>query len=203
VTREKQYELITLVEKCFDFQRWGFEKSYLSRPSISFPFVIYDSKWCRVKFEHYGSDYPGQPWQEMHIYYGRLHAENEESLMIWNDEICWCWHSIHEYALNFLDGFSPEEAVEKKYQPQVMDEFRNSDIGKVVHGPEWVARMHLTVWEHYGHRLFELFDLRRPDTWEHYRSFLRKVKEIEGENDKRSKFLHTKFPGHLEIYEIC
>ncbi|MGB8981622.1 MAG: hypothetical protein WCC12_07075 [Anaerolineales bacterium] len=202
MSRAQQYELIDLVETCFDFQQWGFERSYLSPPTINFPFVIYDSKWCRVKFQHYGGDRPGH-WGEMHIYYGRSHAENDESFMIWNDEICWCWHSIEDYALNFIDGLSPEEAVEKKHKPRVMDEFRNSEIGKAVHGPEWVARRHLAVWEHYGRRLFKFFDLRHATTWEQYRSFLRKVKQIEDENDKKSKFPHVKFPGHPEIYEVC
>ncbi|MBN2119087.1 MAG: hypothetical protein JW730_21135 [Anaerolineales bacterium] len=203
MNREKQYELINLVEKCFDFQRWDFRRSYLSSPAIHFPFVIYDSEWCRVKFVHYGSDYPGQPWTEMHIYYGRLHAENDESLMIWNDEICWCWHSIEEYALNFIDGLSPEEAVEKKHAPRIMDEFRNSEVGKSVHGPEWVARRHMVVWKHYGRRLFKLFDLRCPDVWEQYRSFLRKAAQIEDENDKKRDFPPIKLAGHVEIYEVC
>lgn len=200
---DKQIELVTLVERCFDFQRWGFTASCFSPPDISFPYVIYDSEWCRVKFLHYGSDYPGQPWTEMHIYYGRLHAQNDESFMVWNGEKCWCWHSIHDYALNFLDGLPPEKAVEKKYKPRVIENFRNSETGRAVRGPEWVARSHMAVWKHYGRRLFKLFDLRRSDLWEQYRSFLKRIKEIEDEEDKKSNLPLVKIAGHPEMYEIC
>ena len=201
--RTKEYnDLVNLVERCLDFRRWGFNRSYSSPLDKPFPYVIYDSEWCRVKFKHFGGDY-GDQWSEMHIYYGRLHAENDESLMIWNDEVCWCWHSIERYALNFLDGLSAEDAGELKHEPRVMQEFRNSEIGKAIHGPEWVARRHLVTWEYYGQRLFELFDLRHPDLWEQYRSFLTNVRVVEDENDKKRKFPRIKIPGHPEINEVC
>ena len=202
MSKEKYAELVELVERCMHFEKWGFKLSYSSSTDIPFPYVIYNSEWCRVKFLHFGGDYPGQ-WREMKITYGRFHADNEESFMIWNDEVCWCWHHIHVYSLNFLDGLSPEEAVEHKYKPQVMHEFRESEISKTVRGPEWVAKNHLTTWEYYGQRLFELFDLRRPDLWDEYRTFLTKVKALEDENDKKREIPRTKFPGHPEIDEVC
>ena len=199
----KRYrELVELVERCMDFQQWGFIRTYSSSTSISFPYVIYDSEWCRVKFLHYGGDYPGQ-WSEMNVYYGRLHAENEEDLMIWNDEVCWCWHNTNRYALKFLDGLSPKEIVEGKNELHVMRKFRKSKIGKTVSGPEWTARKHMAFWNYYGQRLFELFDLRRPELWEQYRSFLTQVSIVEDENNKKNKIPPIKFPGHPEIYEVC
>jgi len=202
MSKEKYAELVELVERCMDFKKWGFKQSYSSSTDIHFPYVIYDSEWCRVKFMHYGGDYARQ-WSEMNVYYGRLHAENEESLMIWGDEVCWCWHSIDRYTLEFLDGLSPKETVEGKDEIRVMREFRESEIGKTVRGPEWIARKHMAFWDHYGQRLFELFDLRRPDLWDEYRSFLAKVNVVEEENNKKRKFPRTKFPGHPEIYEVC
>ncbi len=46
------------------------------------------------------------------IYYGRLHAPNEETTMIWNGEECHCWHRF-ELALHFLDGRTPEYASKR------------------------------------------------------------------------------------------
>jgi hypothetical protein len=39
---------------------------------------------------------------------------------------------------------------------------------------------HAMIWEHYGQRLFELFDLRRPDLWEKYSSFVIQVYDLKG-----------------------
>jgi hypothetical protein len=200
---KKFTELVDLVERCMDFQQWGFERSFSSAPDISFPYVIYNSEWCRVKFLHYGGDYAGQ-WSEMNVYYGRLHAENEESFMVWNDEVCWCWHSVERYVLKFLEGLSPQETVDnKKSELQIMREFRESEIGKTMRGPEWIARKHMAFWEHYGQRLFELFDLGRPDLWEQYRAFLSEVRVLKDEKNMKKKYPMPKHPGHPEIDEVC
>lgn len=177
MNRKKEYtELIELIERCLDFQRWGFKRTYSSPLDIPFPYIIYDSQWCRVRFTHLGGDYPGQ-WSEMAVYYGRLHATHDDSFMIWDEEKCWCWHSIKEYALNFVDGLSPEEAIKMKYKPRVMKQFQQSGTWEsITHIPERIARTHAVTWEHYGQRLFELFDLCRPDLWRRYRSFLTKAR---------------------------
>ena len=47
---------------------------------------------------------------------------------------------------------------------------------------EWTAEMHKAIWQYYGNRLFELFDLRRPDLWQQYREFLKEVYDIKGRN---------------------
>ena len=41
-------------------------------------------------------------------------------------------------------------------------------------------KMHMEVWEHYGKKLFELFDLRQPNLWEQYRGFLKELYDIKG-----------------------
>lgn len=202
MSKEKYAELVELVERCMDLKKWGFKQSYSSSTDIPFPYVIYDSEWCRVKFLHYGGDYARQ-WSEMNVYYGRLHAENEESLMIWGDEVCWCWHTAERYTLKFLNGLSPEEAVENKNEIQVMREFRESELGKIARGPEWTAGKHMAFWEFYGQRLFELFDLCRPDLWEQYRVFLSGVRVLKDEKNKKKKYPMPKHPGHPDIDEVC
>jgi hypothetical protein len=42
--------------------------------------------------------------------------------------------------------------------------------------------MHKAIWQYYGKRLFELFDLRQPDLWQEYREFLKEVYDIKGRN---------------------
>jgi hypothetical protein len=46
--------------------------------------------------------------------------------------------------------------------------------------PEWLLKMHMEVWDHYGKRFFKLFDLRRPDLWEQYSGFLKEFYDIKG-----------------------
>ena len=204
MNREKEYtELVELIESCLDFQKWGFKPTYSSPLDISFPYVIYDSEWCRVMFKHMGGDYPGQ-WSEMSVYYGRSHAPNDDSFMIWNGETCWCWHSIQEYALNFLDGLSPEKAIEMKYKPRVMKQFQQSETWKsITHIPERIARTHAVAWDYYGQRLFELFDLRRPDLWKRYVPFLIEAHILEDENEKRKNRQPIRLKGFPAIDKVC
>lgn len=196
-------DLITLVERCLDFPRWGFKQSYVSRVDISFPYVTYDSECCRVKFTHFGGDY-GNQWKEMPVHYGRLHAPNEDSFLVWNGEKCWPWHTIHEQALNFLDGLSAKEAVEKEYSPRFFEDIRELDtIKNISLAPEGIALEHAAMWDHYGIRLFELFDLRRPDLWEKYRHFLSEIENIKDEVDRQKNHKRLKMPGFPSRDKVC
>jgi len=125
--------------------------------------VIYDSEWCRVQFSLSGGDMPGT--YELPVRYGRLHAPDNEAVLIWNGEKCLCWHNVND-ALRFLDGLSPQEAVDQlhKQPPPVVEQFRQSELGKKLHYahlPEWIIREEAAIWEFYGQRLFDLFDLRQ------------------------------------------
>jgi len=157
---------------------WGFKESYRSvKPGK----LIYDSEWCRLNFVWGGWDPLGG--NSISIYYGRLHAPNEKATMTWNGEECYCWHRF-EPVLHFLDGRSPEYVSKMIYTHSLLEQYKQSDYGQSLTGkrcqPEWLARMHAVVWENYGKRLFELFDLRRPNLWEQYRQFLKEVYDIKG-----------------------
>ena len=120
----------------------------------------------------------------MNINYGRLHAVFDDLYLLWNGEKCHCWHSV-AYVLHFLDGLSPDEIAGKNYRrPKIMEQFRQSQVGQSLRGrthqPEWLTRMHAAIWNHYGLRLFEVFDLRRPELWEQYRQFMKSLYDIEG-----------------------
>jgi hypothetical protein len=176
VHKKQSQNLIQMLEGILDFKYWGFQRTYVGIAKV-WPFVIYDSKWCRVRFGLRGGEYSDRN-HEMSVLYGRLHAPNDAGVMIWNGEECFCWHRWFD-ALNFLDGLSAREAVEqirgKDEWPRVAEKFKQSKLGKELarpNHPEWMTRMQAAIWQAYGERLFELFDLRNPDLWNQYRHFV-------------------------------
>jgi hypothetical protein len=169
-------EMIRLANHYLPLALWGFQESYRSDKPGN---LIYDSEWCRVSFVWGGWDYRGG--NTISIYYGRLHALNDKAVMSWKSEACYCWHSI-ENGLHFLDGRTPAEVAKLKFSHPITDPFYEEDFRQQFYRrqPEWLAKMHATIWQQYGKRLFELFDLRRPDLWEQYRRFLKEVYDIAG-----------------------
>ena len=174
------------LQKCFsilakhlDFEDWGFRQSYI-QPG-KYPTIIYDSEWCRVKFAFDDSGDQHDSRTYLHVYYSRLHAPSNGSFMLSSKEEHWCWHD-DDFALNFLDGLSPEEAVKEKYNPHVVVKYKKSDLATALYNlspAEWMAGMVAQIWKQYGHRLFEVFDLRRPDLWERYKVFVNEMYAIE------------------------
>ena len=169
--------LIRLIEENLEVDRWGFHVSFTTFNKYKNIKVIYDSEWCRVKFNFSRRHYPET--DEISIEYGRLHASNESQFMVWNGEGCRCWHNILD-PLRFLDGLTPAEAYQQvvleKQLPPVVRDFRQSRRGKKLleeYSPKSIIVLQDTLWKHYGKILFELFDLRRPDIWEDYRYFLK------------------------------
>ncbi len=161
--------LTNLIQRSLPLQDWNFTESVKTDLTI-----IYNSQWCRVKFVWQGWDmYTGN---SISIYYGRLHAPNDKWVMTLHDMECYCWHDI-KGALNFLDGLSPQQAVDQLYLgkwPNVAEQFKESELGKSLehNQPEWLISMHAAIWEHYSLRLFKLFDLRYTDIWEQYIRFI-------------------------------
>jgi hypothetical protein len=190
-------KLIQLLESSLDLKRWGFHRSFVSITAEKTPHIVYDSQWCRIMFTDGGFDvYAGDM---MSVYYGRLHADNENTVIYWNGEPCYCWHGV-ENAINFLDGLSPKESVDQlsvySRLPQVMEQFEQSERGKKLsqEQPQWMAEMHAAIWEYYGTRLFELFDLRQAALWEKYVQWNKEYHEI-----RRSIKIHG-FPAR---YKVC
>jgi hypothetical protein len=169
-------EMNRISRTVLEINAWGFAESYdSSRPAQ----LIYDSEWCRINFIWEGWDALGG--NTMSIRYGRLHAPNEKAIMVWNGEECYCWHDI-DHALNLLDGLRPADVVKHYYSHSVTDPFYENEFRKKFHHrqPEWLAQMHLAIWQYYGKRFFELFDLRRADLWQQYRQFLKEFYDIKG-----------------------
>lgn len=169
-------EMTRMAQDFLDLASRGFNESYRSiKPGK----LIYDSESCRISLGWGAWD--SLAGNSMHIRYGRLHALNEKATMIWNGEQCRCWHRI-EHALHFLDGRAPADAAKLNFSHPITDSFYESEFRQKFHRrqPEWLALMHTTIWQHYGKRLFELFDLRQPALWQQYREFLKEFYDIEG-----------------------
>jgi hypothetical protein len=190
---EKQAKLQILIDLVVHFmplEKWRFKESTRLfseyRPDVSLPSgkmvlptVIYDSERCRVMFlldqERYNDD--------LVIFYGRKHAPNDKKLMKWDGEECYCWHG-HDFdlALKFLDGVSPRETAQKRWPSHGVQEFLKLGLDESIGQPESMVLMHAAVWEFYGNRLFDLFDLRRSELWAQYSQFVREFYDLYGRN---------------------
>jgi hypothetical protein len=173
-----------LADSILPLKEFGFNTSARFVLATTNPTVVYDSEWCRIAFN----------WERWEVYrgnsidvtYGRLHAPDGSATMKWKGEECYCWSSKMGVrpVLDFLDGLTPHESFNKKGLPRIIEETRQTDWFKNMaekrRGPELTLRIEAKVWSHYGVRLFELFDLRRPDLWEQYRKFLKEYYDIKG-----------------------
>lgn len=169
-------EMLRLVHDFSNLGLWGFKESFRS---VTDKRLIYDSEWCRMKFVWGGWDYGSG--NSISIYYGRLHAPNENTTMIWDGEECHAWHGF-EHAIHFLDGRSPTDAAKMNFLTPLTRKYYEEEFSQKYHRrqPEWLMKMHMEVWENYGRRLFGLFDLRQPNLWEQYRKFLKEFYDIKG-----------------------
>lgn len=167
-------EMLKVVENFSKLKTWGFVESFRSKSK-----VIYDSEWCRVNLVWGGWDPVGG--NSISIYYGRLYAPNDTATMVWDGEDCNVWHDLN-LVLYFLDGTLPASAVSMKASHHLIDRYFEEEFLKTYHRrqPEWLMRMHMDIWDHYGVRLFELFDLRQADVWRQYRVFLKEYYDIKG-----------------------
>lgn len=172
-------ELIQMFENILNVRHWGFQQTFKGVGAQIPPTVVYDSEWCRVRFMLQASDRHDDKTQ-MTIMYGRLHAPIDQFVITWNGEQCHCWHGLKR-ALYFLDGLSPREMIERRSRwPDRMEQFEHSRLeqGLKWPQPEWLVRMHSFIWGEYGKRLFELFDIRRPDLWEKFSLFLKEYDKL-------------------------
>jgi len=189
-----------LAQRILPLEKWGFKEiTRLPRE------ILYGSDLCKFTILWEDWDYMGG--YSINIYYGRLHASNEAAAMQWNGDECKCWHRAENviHFLDFLDGQKLPDKIPIGWLSShpVDDEFRQSEVGKSMTGKrrqtEWLMRMESAIWERYAPRLFEVFDLRRPELWEQYREFLRACYVAEG----RSEEIDEKKWKMLPYYRVC
>lgn len=180
---EQEYEsFLDSINKNIDLERWGFVQTYSSIDKEKLPFVvIYDTHQCRVRFEYYKPDLGGVSHEirEVEILYGRLHTASDSRVFLYkeNKSIRY-WHSIYYYIIKFLDGMPPEDVMytTKDHSP-ILQEFKELSTTK----------LHNKIWEYYGRRFFDLFDVRNPELWEKYVNYFNEVKRLKYENRKRQE----------------
>jgi hypothetical protein len=184
-TEDVGHAVVNMIEDNLDIKKWGFNLTFTKFAKLNNIKIVYRSDWCQVKFMFSRQRLP--QYDELTILYGRLHAPNEEPFMVWEGEECNCWHHFLD-PLRFLDGLTPHDAMEQvkvlKQLPKVVKDFRESDLGKKLlaeYPPKSAIILQSVLWKHYGQRLFELFDLRKPDLWQEYRIFLREYYSLLGE----------------------
>jgi hypothetical protein len=167
-----------LTTRFLPLETWGFVESVRTEARL-----IYNSLWCRLRFYIHVDGHS----KYLFISYGRLHAVEDKAVMKWKGEDCYCWIDNTRYLrllLQYLEGLAPEEAHKTPRQPS---KFLN-DFESVVsaHHPEANSIelefiRHATIWERYGLRFFELFDLRRPDLWDSFIVFMKEYFRLDDE----------------------
>lgn len=179
VVKNEFPEFIQILERTLDFKRWGFKRVFSGVGKYA-PIVVYASEACQVMFAWELPDIR-DGIVKIHVSYGRLHAPYDEYVITLKGQKCYCWHDV-EKVLYFLDGLSATQAVKNKFKlPKVMEQFRESSVNKGWTQPEYMAKMHATIWEHYGQRLFQLFDLRQPLSWDRFTQFVAEYQKIRQE----------------------
>lgn len=189
-------KLIQKLEQWLDFKRWGFKLIYSNpAPKSAVYYIVYQSEQCKIRFR-WEQD---RPYESPSISesYGRSHAPPNESYLMWNGEKCLCWHHIAR-VINFFDGVSPMESESNFSLPKITHGFYRANIGKFEQ-PEYIAKLTTHIWDHYGQRIFDLFDVRQTDLWDQYIDFVEECGRI-SEEKARSK-------GHAwigsDLYKIC
>jgi hypothetical protein len=187
-SKQEYQELLGLINQNMDLERWGLIQTYSRIIADAHPLVIYDSQWCRVMITYEAADYGDYRERTASVWYGRLHATNDGGYINLNGKNAKCWHGLYYYILNFLDGLSPEEVVDGKgHDPQVIHEFERSGLSWALPDENRIARalkelrLHNKMWEYYGQRLFDVFDLRNPALWEKYIQFHNEIKQLQYE----------------------
>ncbi len=181
-------ELLGLINKNVDLKMWGFVQTYSRIVADTFPLIIYDNQWCRVRFEYNWVDYAGLSIfkREAKIRYGRLHATNDGGYILGpNEKKAIGWHALRYYVINFLDNLSPQEVVDGKGRdPRVINKFERTGLAWVlpeesrIGGTIVELRLHNRIWEYYGQKLFDVFDLRNPELWIKYVQFHNEIKRL-------------------------
>jgi len=179
--RAGQGLLETIIEN-LSLAQWNFHLNHTNFVNINNLVAIYDSVYCRISFVFSLQQTPRH--DELVISYGRSHAQNEEPYMNWRGKNNRCWHNIL-IPLRFLDGLSPSDAVHqsktKNQSPVFIEKFRKSELGVRLfneYPPKASIAMHSAIWQHYGQKLFALFDLRNPKLWDEYEAFVKEYYKL-------------------------
>lgn len=217
LTSEMHSDVIAPIQKHLPLARWGYRLSWIGDPIRDAPWhspLIYDSPRCRVALDpqiDYRARLDGvrQP-TDFYVLYGRSHAPNE-ALWIgeWKEKRCRAWHDITRLPFaHFFEGTTPQslrdsymrEDFSKLSRNEAQDAFNRSAPSETLGPAERDLAYHGFLWEHYGERLFSLFDLRRQDQWDELRKYLREYFKRVPYADTRPRRVKRK---SVKPWEVC
>jgi hypothetical protein len=195
-------ELIQTAENYQPLKDWGFT---LSAKHVGDPesWLVYKTQWCKMKiyhrkdFHHYMRD------DAVHIYYGRVHALDDTQTMEHEGKMYSCWLPDTQLVRSYLDGQSPEEAMQYAPRPQWLKDYL-ANTPRTDTAGESQLQYQGAYWDHYGIRFFELLDVRRPDLWDGYINFLKeyaKLKYAEEEADAK-RLRYTLTMPEIPLYNL-
>src|SRR5690606_2792688 len=158
---------IQILERNMNLGYWGFRLKASGVFRHFPPSLIYDSEFCRVRFIWDVPDPRDEFIKSISIKYGRSHASDDERVIMWNGEPCYCWHTVN-HAINFLDGISPidigvintPKIIKNYHQPNLRKELGLEELDYAERPIPFITKIHSAIWERYGEKLFELLDLR-------------------------------------------
>ena len=94
------------------------------------PVIIFDSQWCRVRFQLEKAVEMHATTETLAVRYARLHTPNLENVMKWDGSDYWCWYKECDF-LHFLDGRSPKYLVENEiYLSEGVTQYKLSQEAK-------------------------------------------------------------------------
>jgi hypothetical protein len=195
---KKDLEFLTkTLGRFLDFRHWGFDTVHVNVKGTIYG-LLYISEKCKVQFSAFRERSYAEP--EVHVAYGRLHAQDEQASIDWQGEKCWCWHDVR-HLISYLDGKNSKDMSEQDFWlPNIYKKFL--EARKVGWGDEeFVARFHSATWDKYGQRLFDLLDVRYPDLWKGYSDFLTEYYQIKEEKYKAQRT--TLYPIDPPSYKVC
>jgi len=108
-----------------------------------------------------------------------------------------CWHNI-DTVINYFDGLSPQEVELTLSLRGIVQDFHQSNIERYEQ-EEYVAKLTSHIWNQYGQRIFDLFDVCQTELWNQYADFTKNCGII-AEEQARNKGQVWFFSG---LYNIC
>lgn len=186
------------IMKYLNFERWDFKVVNDGLPH-QYPGIFLRSEYCMIKI----LTIQDRPLEEPDVFfkYGRLHAPLNRDTMIWNGEKHYCWHSIDKVLL-FFEELSLADTKNMMFKkPRIMKEIYELNKSKGWKPGEYAALEQSLIWEKYGQRLFNLFDLRQQNLWNEYADFLKEFYKIQDEKIRLKG--RTPRPSVPPLYKVC
>lgn len=181
-------ELLQTAENYQPLKDWGFTLSTKHEGDPE-SWLVYKSQWCKIRIYHRKDFHQrGLRDDSLDISYGRIHALDDSNIMEYEGQKyhCWLTSTAQNLLFNYLDGQSPEEAMQYTPRPQWFKDYL-AKIQDPDNPGESKLIYYQGYWEHYGLRLFELLDIRRPDLWDSYISFLKEYAKLESAKEEKKR----------------